>query len=1813
MNRLANVTDTFGRLVKYTYGGNGRLSQILDFRGRTMSLFYDRNDNLADVTGPVVTGTPNGNDFPNGKTIRYGYDLNNKILTITSPNEVANGGAPYLTNTYGTNPLDPNSFGRVTQQDLGGTSASATKRCFGPAGGRLTYQYVKSQNQTTVFDRDGNAKQYTFNALGNPVSLFEFTGQTDPYNPHLPTGPPLRSTDPAFFVSSYTYDSEGRLTKATRPQGNSEQYTYDSPNSNRISQGNLLSLTRIPDASRGGGPNLVGSNTYEPIFNEPLTITNFHGDTVQIHYDYQEGSPSNIMALANALGVSISNTTAIALSLGTDPNGDGGIERQHGNVIEIIEPQVTLENGTLQTIKTDYWYNQYGQMVKRIQPEGYADANVYYPSADPNGDGSFKEFPKNNPPPQGDPLTGGYLKQVIMDNETLLRTPNFPTARVHATTTFTYDDAGNLVGLTDPRGIKSAFVVNQLNQVVQQLVANDTSNLASNEPQPLPAPRYETDFAYDSNNNRVMDSVENLDGNNTLVGGDPFIKTLYEYDILNDPTATIAKNPPPVGVQPGPINNVTLIFRYDRNQNPVLEKSPVANLLANDTSYQPNNVVSTIYDERGLVFKQSGVGIDPLFTTLAANSALLGELGAITTTPDTSTMTQSYDLNRNLATIIDGRGNATRFAYDGFDRRVFIGRSDGSVQQVSYDSNSNIVDQVNLGPVGGNLPGNSTNNVRLSEFKLDYDAMNRLIRLKQSLFNTPGSPDTSVLITRYLYDREGRVSRLTTPAGNVRDFSYDGLGRVVDLKTPVIASGSTSLRNEDQWLYDNIGHVVRKVQIDRSTVAPDQTFTTLFTYDAVGRVTRETDNMGNTYRWSYDSRGDIVSQTDAKGPLINDPISDPTRRFPFPSTPPGITMINSDGNKVAYTYDDLGRRTVETHVLLQGGVGGNPLDTSNPYIPTGTIIIRRLYDPNSRTSLLTDCLNRVTMTTYADGTTDRYSYDKNGNPVQHTDPNGSVSTYTYDSINRLVTVGVNRGPGVNGTTQQKFEYDGLSRVTRATDNNDPTMNDPAIVTKSYDSLSRVIMTQQGVSSDPRLLSGSTSYDNDNNPATEALPGGLIQFQYGDMHRPIVIGSFFNGQNSSISYSYIGTRLLGAAFSNRVQLNATYDGDGRAISLTYAVPGQNPLVQRNYAFDRMGNQVTEQFGDKLGMPSDYSIFDSLYRLTGYAKGETGPVVPNNTNANPDLTRFVNNKTLWTDDAVNNWPVVQVTRSNVTTTQQRLPNSMNEYQVVNGVPQGYDRNGNLVRDANNTYAYDFENRLVSVQSNSNPSNKATYLWNAMGLRAERSGSLNGRAYSLHYFYGHDGRLVAATDQLLNPVNQFVYGPTGIALVATASGSFYTSTNRNGNVVTLIDSSANVVERYDYSAYGAVAFLDRAYNPLPTQQSQVGNPLLFQGQPFDSETGFYIIGGRNLDPQNGRFIQRSIWPEFTVSMGSHIYSTSEGIFRRVEEAGTLMHELGHNLRLGHSATATDICGPRMAVGTSLPFRPHAIARFRQSAYMFKTVMAYLDNIIAAGDNLFRQDTAESINQATQYFVLAANILPHSVHVGDLAGEQGINHPTAVIRAMALPKSNSAGLLMQPCLNSPCVGGTPTNYSYDYTTSAIQKKISYAAGTFMHELGHTVGLEHGGSQGACDTCASGSCVGQYAMVGCIAPGDLACGPAQSCCGPPSGTIDLGRACGSMTPSCIDITIDSCNCGGCGNINPGPPVTQLDMQLDFAIRQLTYKFFEVFENSSPPSLGNPYTFDGNNPNSSPIPQVAIQFVPAPNQGPPMNIMITACKEINCP
>lgn len=57
--------------------------------------------------------------------------------------------------------------------------------------------------------------------------------------------------------------------------------------------------------------------------------------------------------------------------------------------------------------------------------------------------------------------------------------------------------------------------------------------------------------------------------------------------------------------------------------------------------------------------------------------------------------------------------------------------------------------------------------------------------------------------------------------------------------------------------------------------------------------------------------------------------------------------------------------------------------------------------------------------------------------------------------------------------------------------------------------------------------------------------------------------------------------------------------------------------------------------------------------------------------------------------------------------------------------------------------------------------------------------------------------------------------------------------------------------------------------------------------------------------------------------------------------------------------------------PFNPHLIARMRTVAYQKNVLIKYIQTLIAWGDQLFSGDTIETINEATQLYILAATIL--------------------------------------------------------------------------------------------------------------------------------------------------------------------------------------------------------------------------------------------------
>jgi uncharacterized protein DUF6531 len=129
---LTTAVDTMGRNIQFHYypaddpnlGRRGRLWETKDFwredsaEGRIYEYDYNSAGDLISVRTPVITGTPTGNDFPNGKTTRYLYRtkanlpagvsgyaqarLLHNLIAVEYPNETATDLDPSNPQTLGT-------------------------------------------------------------------------------------------------------------------------------------------------------------------------------------------------------------------------------------------------------------------------------------------------------------------------------------------------------------------------------------------------------------------------------------------------------------------------------------------------------------------------------------------------------------------------------------------------------------------------------------------------------------------------------------------------------------------------------------------------------------------------------------------------------------------------------------------------------------------------------------------------------------------------------------------------------------------------------------------------------------------------------------------------------------------------------------------------------------------------------------------------------------------------------------------------------------------------------------------------------------------------------------------------------------------------------------------------------------------------------------------------------------------------------------------------------------------------------------------------------------------------------------------------------------------------------------------------------------------------------------------------------------------------------------------------------------------------------------------------------------------------------
>ena len=262
-----------------------------------------------------------------------------------------------------------------------------------------------------------------------------------------------------------------------------------------------------------------------------------------------------------------------------------------------------------------------------------------------------------------------------------------------------------------------------------------------------------------------------------------------------------------------------------------------------------------------------------------------------------------------------------------------------------------------------------------------YDSFENLLA---SVADSGGSGHLNVT-TRSAYDAVGNLVARTDPNGNTATLSYDANRRVLTTIAPGPFNGGALLVQTTNG-YDADGHLT---SVTRTNGAGP--VVTRLAYTATGQVQSVIDPNGNVTTNSYDADDRLVSVTD---PLYR------------------ITT---------YGYDAMSRRISVSNL----GVQAAPL-LAQTYTADG--LVGSLTDANNHTTAFApDGFDRLSTTTYPLGSTEAFTYDRNGNVLTRKTRAGATIAFTYDTLNRVAS---KAAPGEATVT---YTYDLAGRLLGASD------------------------------------------------------------------------------------------------------------------------------------------------------------------------------------------------------------------------------------------------------------------------------------------------------------------------------------------------------------------------------------------------------------------------------------------------------------------------------------------------------------------------------------------------------------------------------------------------------------------------------------------------------------------------------------------------------------------------------------------------------------------------------------------------------------
>jgi RHS repeat-associated protein len=783
---------------------------------------------------------------------------------------------------------------------------------------------------------------------------------------------------------------------------------------------------------------------------------------------------------------------------------------------------------------------------------------------------------------------------------------------------------------------------------------------------------------------------------------------------------------------------------------------------------------------------------------------------------NTVTLTRDSSRQNRITVVTDPVGRSLTLAYDSSDRITSVTDPTGRTVQYGYNGQGTLATVTN--PAGGVT-------------RYGYDSQNRMISVTDA---------RGIVQAQNTLDQNGRVIQQLRPDGQQLTFVYTPINPTAVNSPMAQTTVKDSLGVQATYRFNPLGFVTdvvatqgqtRTLQREAGTnqilSISEANATVGYTYDGNGNIITRTDALGNTTRFTYDSRFDeVLSVTDPLGNVSS---------YTYDAAGNLLTSTDPNGKVTSYTYNSFGQVTQVTDpngqkTTYSYDAFGNRISTTDNLGNTTSFV----YDALSRQTQTIDALGRKTSTTYdslgrtikatdAQGGNTRFAYDAVGNLLTVTDARLNSTSFTYDPMNRLLTKTDRLGQSDTRTYDKngnlikfvdrrgqtsQFSYDVQNRLVGE------TYQDGSTVSRTYDANGRVVSVNDSA-------------------------GGGYTFTYDVAGRPLSLSN----QVGTVQYVYdAGGKVISRQVVGRDPVQYTYDAGGNLLSASM------PQAAVNFAYDA-GDRLTK-ISRKNGVTSQY-VYDPASRLTSIThSGGQGVQIP------LSYSRDSLSNTSSYTTSIGQPLATQSVSSTYNAANQLVTSAFSS----NSVSYTFDANGNVTSATDSTgtttYAWDSRNRLTSITT---PAGQSTFTYDFAGnLISQTDNSATGNLTQTFVL-----------DDLTNVV--FVSRSDGdqydvltgrsldqhLAVLHQQGQVEYALVDAIDSTVATVDQTGALRGRFSYEPFGQTTVTGSSY------------PFQYTGR-FSISPSLYYYRTRYYSPPAGRFLSEDV---VGLNGGINLYAYARG----------------------------------------------------------------------------------------------------------------------------------------------------------------------------------------------------------------------------------------------------------------------------------------------------------------------------------------------------